>query len=488
MPLTHEATSLQPPALRQLSGPTFAALVDSRSPPTAVSLGSQKRSRNRWVRIQNAPSCRELGLGYTHQRLNLECASYIAELTGRILVAPPLIEAAKHTRCPGDGLANWSTIVDVTGKPVWLGEPPVAYLDEFVRLPLDVSSRGLHSIRSAKQEMVELTLGPMADYCNFYQACGALPRELGSPPALPPSESVYRAASEIVAPLGGFFAYDAVHVRQTDKVTEPNIDLRVPRLNSRSLAQRLMVLLPPFQGYAPGGVDPTNDAGGQGVEPDEAQAFGGGAEPGMSRRRIYVATDAPELVEAYACASSCYQVRSWSTALDELRRWAPQPGLISGGGKCMPYWVTAVERLILERGRAMVYSDNSNFGRAVAVLRRHTIGPEPLRFLMSLAVMPPLPANVSVAHLEMVSLLWTGNSHKGLKQGMLKLPDSIDPRLAGWVNHTAHPAVELAMRRLTLRNDPARSPSCSVPVWTWKLGGLHSLGFTKLRRATCDEV
>ena len=44
----------------------------------------------------------------------------------------------------------------------------------------------------------------------------------------------------------------------------------------------------------------------------------------------------------------------------------------------------------------------------VAVLRRHTIGPEPLRFLMSLAVMPPLPANVSVAHLEMVSLLWTG--------------------------------------------------------------------------------
>ena len=172
-------------------------------------------------------------------------------------------------------------------------------------------------------------------------------------------------------------------------------------------------------------------------------------------------------------------------------RWAPQPGLLRGAGACMPYWVTGVERLVLERSARLVYTDHSNFGRAIAVERRRSRGPEPLRYLMSLALSPPLPANTSVAQLEMVALLLSGHSHAGLRPGVLALPASVDPALAAWVNRSAHPAVARAVARLGAQNDPEQRPECAVPPPSWPALAslLHpSLGLDEPRPATCDEV
>ena len=64
--------------------------VEASSPPAASravnSTPVTTPSPTRYLRIQFAPSCRRLGLGYTHQLLNLECAAYIAEITDRVLL------------------------------------------------------------------------------------------------------------------------------------------------------------------------------------------------------------------------------------------------------------------------------------------------------------------------------------------------------------------------------------------------------------------
>ena len=267
--------------------------------------------------------------------------------------APPLIEAAKHTRCAGDGLANWSTLLDVARKPyIWLGATPVAVRQLLLQrqrrqLPFDASrgapscpsdpsissalcsalrlvTDGLHRIRSDAADLVEVELGPMAAYCNYYQACAALP---APPPALPPSESVARAAAEVAAPLGGFGAYDAAHVRQADKVLEQNAGLRVPRLTSRSLAQRLLVLLPSAGGAASATSASATSASATSASATSASsvvfASESAAAPSASAaasevsveaarssspRRLYVATDAPELLQGYGCVRACYEV------------------------------------------------------------------------------------------------------------------------------------------------------------------------------------
>ena len=127
-------------------------------------------------------------------------------------------------------------------------------------------------------------------------------------------------------------------------------------------------------------------------------------------------------------------------------------------------------------------------------------GPEPLRFLQPLAVLPPLPPNVSVAQLEVASL-WSRYDGP-LEQGAIEAPEQgLPPQLVAgwgiqeglerWVNHSTHPALEAELARLSARHDPILSPDCGVPTWRWpSLSDLMSLrGLTQeLRLSLCDEV
>ena len=49
------------------------------------------------MHVEQPPSCTSMGLGLTHQRLNLECALKLAELTGRKLLPYKPMESEAHT-------------------------------------------------------------------------------------------------------------------------------------------------------------------------------------------------------------------------------------------------------------------------------------------------------------------------------------------------------------------------------------------------------
>lgn len=235
------------------------------------------------------------------------------------------------------------------------------------------------------------------------------------------------AVDAVTTALGG--AYDGAHVRQADKAEhQSNEKLLVPALSHRRLTQHLLALLPPQGAEGGGGAA----AGAQG-QAGGAQAKGRGQAEGEQEqaqaqappRPLYVATDAPSLVRGH-CLPACFAAFTWRDFVPTLRQHAPAPEILiaegeqaaavaegqeGGGGaaaagagdeyaSCSPYWVTAVDTMLLQRARRIVYSDTSNVGRTVAVARRRELGPEPLRFLMSLGVMPPLPPNVSAAQLE----------------------------------------------------------------------------------------
>ena len=181
------------------------------------------------------------------------------------------------------------------------------------------------------------------------------------------------------------------------------------------------------------------------LPPPRFAVFGGGA-----RRPLYAASDAPQLLRS-ACARACFSPRTWVDFLPALRPLAPRPELL---GSCAPYWVAAVDKEVLMRSRRVVYSDTSNFGRAVAVARRRTLGAEPLRFLYSLAVTPPLPPNASVAALELAFFGAIGE-HSGEGFG-----HAHSASLAPWAHATADADVQAALGARELAHDPERDSSC----------------------------
>ena len=174
-------------------------------------------------------------LGLTHQRQNLECALQLAALTGRKLQVAPLHEHRRHTRCAASHATAWSSIVSLEGEPATT-EAHAFSPHEVARHALDVTPEGLARVRNSPAPMVELTLGHHATYCNYYQACIALPASADGFPPVPPSNSVRAAAAEIAARLGGG-AYDGVHIRQADKTQESMEEIRLPELTPRSLTR-----------------------------------------------------------------------------------------------------------------------------------------------------------------------------------------------------------------------------------------------------------
>ena len=110
--------------------------------------------------------------------------------------------ARRHTRCAASHATAWSSIVSLEGEPATT-EAHAFSPHEVARHALDVTPEGLARVRNSPAPMVELTLGHHATYCNYYQACIALPASADGFPPVPPSNSVRAAAAEIAARLGG---------------------------------------------------------------------------------------------------------------------------------------------------------------------------------------------------------------------------------------------------------------------------------------------
>ena len=264
--------------------------------------------------IEPARSCTEIGLGLTHLRLNLECALHLAALSGRTLELHALREGGRHTGCaaPGKYLESpWADVVDLSGQPYCDADtggcPSQAAPSNHTRhLPFDVSARGLRAMREAGEPRLQLLLGPMSPYCNYYQACSTM-IDAPPPPGLPPSKSVRAGADGIIRALGGAGAYDGAHVRQGDKVHDQMYAKDVHALSGRDLAQRLSVLLPPLHIPTAGAPPPT----------------------------IYLATDALELADS-PCVHACFRASTWHAHAEALMVKAPQAELLR---RCSPYWV-----------------------------------------------------------------------------------------------------------------------------------------------------
>ena len=317
-------------------------------------------------------------LGLTHQRQNLECALQLAALTGRKLQVAPLHEHRRHTRCAASHATAWSSIVSLEGEPATT-EAHAFSPHEVARHALDVTPEGLARVRNSPAPMVELTLGHHATYCNYYQACIALPASADGFPPVPPSNSVRAAAAEIAARLGGG-AYDGVHIRQADKTQESMEEIRLPELTPRSLTRRLKRLF---------------NASASAPPPSSSSAAASSAAAA-----VYVATDAPALLKA-PCVGACFRAHTWADFAAAAAARAPDAVTRGEAQGCMPYWVTAVEQEVLLNARSVVLSETSNFARTVAVERRRRRGPEALRLLMTAATYPPLPKNATVGALEL---------------------------------------------------------------------------------------
>ena len=326
-----------------------------------------------------------------------------------------------------------------------------------------------------------------------------------TPRPLQPSASVRAAVDAVAEALGG--EYDAAHVRQSDKAQQQsNEKLLVPALSHRRLTQHLLALLPPLGAQAKGQAQ--GQVQGRAPAPAQApaQAQGGAearggeqAQAGQeSPRPLYIATDAPSLVRG-SCLPACFAAFTWRDFVPTLRPHAPAPELLveegeqggqgGQGGKgtaeysgCSPYWVTAVDTVLMERARRVVYSDTSNVGRTVAVARRRDIGPEPMRFLMSLGVQPPLPPNVSAAQLEAAFFkgnassarpatppsAWASRAAAHLRRTSSSLLAAQQDATVGhealdlrpWGDTTVDAAALARLQQLVQRHDPERQPGC----------------------------
>ena len=181
--------------------------------------------------------------------------------------------------------------------------------------------------------------------------------------------------------------YDAVHLRQGDKVQEPMPGIAVPYLTPRDFTHRLLAMLPP----------PTVKRARRGLFQGSEREPCAGHEGNPLPPPLYVATDELEMLRS-PCVSACYTPSSWADFVPILRRFMPSPHALMN--ECTPYWILAVEQRVLEKARAVVLSDTSNIGRAVA-LRRAQMGLDSdVRWLMSLSVMRSPPKTTSVATLE----------------------------------------------------------------------------------------
>ena len=191
-----------------------------RTPLGAASaLQPVKVHEHRVLRVQQAFTCTDMGLGFTHLRLNLECGLKLASLTGRQLELDEVLEPPKHTGCKRAVNTSWSDLVDLSEQPVASRGTRRAVSGVVPeRLQFSTKDDILQKARNSTAAVVELLLDPVqAKYCNYYQACASLPVN-ESAERLPSSAAVRAAADAMAKRFGGRF--NAVHVRQTDKVTD----------------------------------------------------------------------------------------------------------------------------------------------------------------------------------------------------------------------------------------------------------------------------
>lgn len=366
----------------------------------------------RVLRILPAPSCFNLGLGLMHQQNNLECGLRLAAALGRRFEVWPLHEGSHHTKCKSEHYTAWEDIVDlhshkhalppaqhgVYARSYWAPSKhqraatlqPLAP-DLFVkRMPFNATLAGIEALkREMTADVLELKLSEEeGTYCNHYMRCAMLSHEELPQVRLEPSKSVEAAAAEMATELSkdaGY--YDAVHLRQGDKVQEPMPGIAVPYLTPRDFTHRLLAMLPP----------PTVKKARRGLFQGGEREPCAGHEGNPLPPPLYVATDELEMLRS-PCVSACYTPSSWADFVPILRRFMPSPHALMN--ECTPYWILAVEQRVLEKARAVVLSDTSNIGRAVA-LRRAQMGLDSdVRWLMSLSVMRSPPKTTSVATLE----------------------------------------------------------------------------------------
>ena len=169
----------------------------------------------RLLHIKQPLSCSRMGLGLTHQRLNLECALTLAELTGRKLLPYKLLESQAHTHCPPNRtLPAWSDLFELQGTAyagastrgasrssgesasvassssasgadaehtallATLGVDSLATAKPagVRQAELSAAPELLRELRSAQEQLAVLTLSANhSRFCNFYQACVDLP-------------------------------------------------------------------------------------------------------------------------------------------------------------------------------------------------------------------------------------------------------------------------------------------------------------------------
>mmetsp|Transcript_21571 Transcript_21571/g.71341 ORF Transcript_21571/g.71341 Transcript_21571/m.71341 type:complete len:415 (+) Transcript_21571:116-1360(+) len=401
-----------------------------RTPLGAASaLQPVKVHEHRVLRVQQAFTCTDMGLGFTHLRLNLECGLKLASLTGRQLELDEVLEPPKHTGCKRAVNTSWSDLVDLSEQPVASRGTRRAVSGVVPeRLQFSTKDDILQKARNSTAAVVELLLDPVqAKYCNYYQACASLPVN-ESAERLPSSAAVRAAADAMAKRFGGRF--NAVHVRQTDKVTEPKPSLAVPALTPRALAQHLKALLPPE--HARNG--------------------------SRARLPLYIATDAPEL--RTSCLDACYTSYVWHDLRPTLELHAPR-GARRRLKTCTPYWVVAVEQEVMQRAGSIVLSDTSNFGRAVAVARRKRRGPEHQWLLMSLARLPPVPVNATVAALELAYVTYNSSEVPESARSIRAWLDML--ALPSGVQALPDPSASAIAAKLSAAHSPSLEPNCPLP-------------------------
>ena len=379
--------------------------------------------------ISSAKKCSQMQLGFMHQVNNLECGLRLAAATGRQFESA-LVEGPMHTGCAHEHTSDWSEIFDMDDQPYTPPSPlsrrrfrssggnarnkrkravmalkPLP-LDDDASLPRDLTKSERHIVRlrlnSTASSMVaialqarsarvlELDIAEYSEYCNYYRACEAMQDLHEQPRLLTPSASVRLASAEIAATLAsgaGFF--DAVHLRQGDKTTDMMPGIGVPYVTPRDFTHRLRALLPARpphrQARSASGFESTYSSE-LAVPPARVRTL----------PPLYVATDEQAMLKS-PCITACYAPFSWVDFVSILMRYAPQPKLLH---RCNPYWVVAVEQRVLEMARAVVLTDTSNIGRAVALNRARMQKNDVVRWLISLSWMQPPPRNASVAMLE----------------------------------------------------------------------------------------
>lgn len=316
------------------------------------------------LHVEEAHWCRHGHLGLTHQKMNLDCMLELAAASNRRLQLPNLVMPAVHTHCTTSILVPWKGLYNFSDQPVMREWDHVQ--DKNAKfITLDTPS-ALGRLLNATEPKVTLRLGTSyGKYCNPYHFC-ADNRALGASrrPPLRESNAVLHVADHITARLGGRGAYRALHFRQGDKLAERSETLRLMALSPKELALRMLVLDPP-----------------------QRRPFS---------LPLYVATDALHAVRS-GCMRACFDVRTWndfkevflgSLALKAHPHWGC-PG--KHGVIVSNFGVVAVELLLLERARSVVYSDNSNLGREVALRRMATgdkDGAPPVKYLFSMSNQP----------------------------------------------------------------------------------------------------